>query len=125
MFEQRRAFSLTLKTAVLSTMYLTAVGAVMVAYGIILREYRGNLYQLEPITDTIILLFSGGLITTTFWVCKCVLLYAPLFHDCANYMSSLSSVITSGKILCIIYSMCMQEYLYIHQILLCYTFLGL
>ena len=46
-------------------MYFTAIGAVMIAAGIVIREYEGNLNQLS---ETIILYFSGGLGTATFWV---------------------------------------------------------
>ena len=49
------------QTAVLSTMYLTAVGFVMVRWGIYIHDSDG--------LDFINLGFAGGFLTTLFWVC--------------------------------------------------------
>ena len=50
----------------LSVMYLAAVGYVVILYGIDIRNTEG--YFDGPFKDSLILVFSGGIITATFWV---------------------------------------------------------
>ena len=50
-------------------MYMSAVGYVLVLYGIIINEYTEELDNLdEEYQHGFNLMFSGGLITTIFWV---------------------------------------------------------
>jgi hypothetical protein len=59
-----------MQTAVLSAMYLTAVGYVMVFTGILIDIDVGNI-------DYIRLHFAGGFLTTLFWVCYINVQYLP------------------------------------------------
>ena len=57
----------THQTAVLSVMYLTAIGFVMVFYGIII-DSTSAIPGFVNFNYTN-LLFAGGFLTTIFWVC--------------------------------------------------------
>ena len=64
----------TKQTAVLSVMYLSAVGFVLVAAGIAIDFDNDNEYGIDfevvddDLRTTFNLLFAGGFITTFFWV---------------------------------------------------------
>ena len=57
------------QTAVLSVMYLTAIGSVLVATGIIINVSVFDIdVQVLEVADYFRVLFAGGFVTTFFWV---------------------------------------------------------
>ena len=58
-----------MQTAVLSVMYLTAIGYVMIFSGLIMAADDVTLAGFDIEFNTFGFFFAGGLITTVFWVC--------------------------------------------------------
>ena len=59
----------TKQTALLSIMYLSAVGYVLVVTGIVIKNTEGIDHDDDfGLLDAVDVLFAGGFITTLFWV---------------------------------------------------------
>ena len=89
------------QTAVLSMMYITALSAVFVSAGIIIRN-ADEVYVFGNVPVYIDLLFAGGFLAALFWVgrtcsIQCNSLYLATFHNTIGQRQSILSIFGKGQ----------------------------
>ena len=83
------------QTAVLSMMYITALSAVFVSAGIVIRNF-------DDVPVYYNLLFAGGFLAALFWVgracsIQCNSLYLATFHNTIGQRQSILSIFGKGQ----------------------------